>query len=166
MKKFTALLAAFMLMAAQSVFAQTLQGFAAMDITGKDVMTDTLKGNTVLVVFWSTGCPVCRDLMPEFRANVMGWRAKPFRLVLVNVDADRSDWLQYESLVTATKQREPSIVSVYAAPQSVPAAAMSAKEAQALTRPVSLLLDAQGKLIEKYVGRMPSEGWDKIAEML
>jgi thiol-disulfide isomerase/thioredoxin len=28
-----------------------------------------LRGKVVMLVFWSTGCPVCRDKMPELRAN-------------------------------------------------------------------------------------------------
>jgi hypothetical protein len=32
--------------------------------------------------------------------------------------------------------------------------------------PTSYLLDKTGAVVEKYVGRIPPEAWDKIAELL
>jgi cytochrome oxidase Cu insertion factor (SCO1/SenC/PrrC family) len=31
-----------------------------------------LRGNVSVVFFWSTGCAVCRDSLPELRANLAG----------------------------------------------------------------------------------------------
>ena len=32
--------------------------------------------------------------------------------------------------------------------------------------PASFLLDKNGKIVERYQGRIPAEAWDKIAELL
>ncbi|RYG07515.1 MAG: TlpA family protein disulfide reductase, partial [Burkholderiales bacterium] len=36
-------------------------------IEGQPFKLAALKGKVVLVMFWSTGCAVCRDKMPELR---------------------------------------------------------------------------------------------------
>ena len=51
-----------------------------------------LRGKVVLVLFWSTDCPVCLDKMPELRANAQGWRGKPFELVSVSFDRRERNW--------------------------------------------------------------------------
>jgi thiol-disulfide isomerase/thioredoxin len=38
-------------------------------IEGAPFKLSSLKGKVVLVMFWSTGCAVCRDKMPELRNN-------------------------------------------------------------------------------------------------
>ena len=59
--------------------------------------SERLRGQVVLVFYWSTDCAVCRDKMPELRANLAGWQAATFTLLGVNMD-DRSsdDLVRYE----------------------------------------------------------------------
>ena len=61
--------------------------------------TASLRGKVTVVFFWSTNCAVCRDKLGELRANLAGWRDKPFSLVLVNVDRKVQDWLAYERVI-------------------------------------------------------------------
>ena len=72
-------------------------------MAGEQFARNTLQGKVAIVFFWSTSCAVCRDSLPELRANLTGWRDKPFALVTVNVDAKASDWLAYESILSKTK---------------------------------------------------------------
>ena len=61
-------------------------------IDGSPFSLATLKGKVVLVMFWSTGCAVCRDKMPELRNNYEGWAGKPFELVAINTDTRVQDF--------------------------------------------------------------------------
>ncbi|MGH8035228.1 MAG: peroxiredoxin family protein, partial [Lysobacterales bacterium] len=67
--------------AARPVTTPVIEG---KTIDGSDFKLSSLKGKVVLVMFWSTGCAVCRDKMPELRQNYEGWRGKPFEMVLVS----------------------------------------------------------------------------------
>ena len=121
----------------------------------------TLRGKVVLVLFWSTECPVCLDKMPELRANAQGWRGKPFELVSVSFDRRERDAADYEKLVgtlVPTTQRFPTLWA------SHPAYKSSAVRPAHL--PTTWLIDKAGKLVETYSGRIPPEAWDRIAELL
>ena len=130
-------------------------------IEGQPFKLAALKGKVVLVMFWSTGCAVCRDKMPELRQNYEGWAGKPFEMVLVSTDRKMGDLQEYEKIISRTvplKQRfvqlwagEPGYKDSFGAPGQLPA---------------SFLIDKTGKVVQRYQGRIPAEAWDKIAELL
>ena len=121
-----------------------------------------VSGKVTLVFYWATTCPVCRDSLPELRANQQGWSKKPFALVSVNVDKNRSDWVSYESIMKATQ----------AAKASPPAAAAPGWISQFQDTapvgklPITLLVNTSGKIIARYEGRLAPEVWDVVAELL
>lgn len=120
-----------------------------------------LRGKVVLVMYWSTDCAVCRDKMPELRQNAQGWSGKPFQLVLVNTDRRATDLHDYERIVMRTLPGQSRFVRLWAGDPSFH---------DSLPRPTQLptsyLLDAQGRVVEQFVGRIPNEAWDRIADLL
>ena len=64
---------------------------SATTLDGSKFDTAQLKNKVVMVYYWSTSCAVCRSHLSELRANLSGWKNKPFALVTVNVDADHPD---------------------------------------------------------------------------
>ncbi|MDP2366999.1 TlpA family protein disulfide reductase [Rhodoferax sp.] len=130
-------------------------------IAGEPFALSSLRGKVVLVVFWSTECAVCRDKMPELRANAKGWSASPFELVTVSVDRRLQDVRDYDQLVLKTT------------PMAQPAPTLWAGDSayrdtfgKPVRLPTSYLLDKAGQVVEKYEGRIPAEAWDRIAELL
>lgn len=111
-----------------------------------------LKGKVVMVFFWSTRCAVCLSHMPELRDNLGGWRGKPFELVTVNVDADPVDWRAYEQIVAKTHSMRPL--------------ALWSPAAVAPSLPLTLVLDAQGRVVARHEGRIAPEAWDAVADLL
>jgi peroxiredoxin len=134
---------------------------AGRTIDGKPFTLASLKGKVVLVMFWSTGCAVCRDKMPELRRNVEGWAGQPFELVLVSTDRRVEDLTAYEQIISRTvpvKQRfvqlwagEPDYRDGFGKPAQLPA---------------SFLIDKQGRVVARWTGRIPAEAWDQIADLL
>ena len=130
-------------------------------VEGQPFRLSALKGKVVLVMFWSTGCAVCRAKMPELRQNYEGWAGKPFELVLISTDRSVQDLQSYEEIISRTvpvKQRfvqlwagEPGYRDNIGRPAQLPAA---------------WLIDKAGKVVERYSGRIPPEAWDRIAELL
>jgi thiol-disulfide isomerase/thioredoxin len=75
----------------------------------QDVSNASLRGKVVLVDFWGTWCPPCRESVPALRNLSKKYAGKAFQLVSVSSDddedvwktfikAERMDWLQYIDL--------------------------------------------------------------------
>lgn len=54
---------------------------------GEPISLQALRGQVVLVMVWSTDCPVCLNKMPELRANLAGWHTQGFKVISINTDA-------------------------------------------------------------------------------
>ncbi|PZO13807.1 MAG: TlpA family protein disulfide reductase [Burkholderiales bacterium] len=130
-------------------------------LDGKSFDLQSLRGKVVMVVFWSTDCAVCRDKMPELRANVKGWTGQPFELISVSTDRQRSNAVTYTQLVNTTVPTNQRFTTLWTG------------EAQYRDTfgptghlPAAFLLDKTGRLVEQYHGRIPPEAWDRIADLL
>lgn len=136
---------------------------AGRDSLGKPFDLARQTGRVVLVFYWNTACAVCRDKLPELRANLGGWKGKPFDLVLVNLDAKESDWRGYEQLAAATR------VPGAAQPISLWGGAAGFRDGlggKPPRLPMTLVIGPDGKLAQRYEGRMAPEAWDAVAELL
>lgn len=118
--------------------------------------TERLRGKVSIVFFWSTGCAVCRDSLPELRANLAGWRDKPFVLVTVNVDSNPADWLAYERILGKTHTPPAGLFSVR----------QDASMPTPTRLPLTLLINAKGQVVARFEGRLAPEAWDGVAELM
>jgi peroxiredoxin len=155
-------LALALLAAAPLAAAQTPPAIEGRTVDGKPFQLASLKGKVVLLMFWSTGCAVCRDKMPELRQNYQGWAGKPFEMVLVSTDRRRKDLDDYEAIITRTVPLKQRFVQLWAGE----AGYKDNLGTPATQLPASFLIDKSGKVVEKYQGRIPAEAWDRIAELL
>ena len=130
-------------------------------VEGKPFRLSSLKGKVVLVLYWSTSCAVCRDKMPELRTNYEGWAGKPFELVAVSTDARIQDVLDYEAIISRTVSTRQRFVQLWAGDSSY-------RDNLGLHAqlPAGYLVDKSGKIVERYLGRIPPEAWDRIADLL
>jgi len=135
-----------------------LEGTAA---NGQRLQLAPLRGRVVLVFYWATGCAVCRDKMRELRANLMGWKGQPFTLIGVNMDTRKQDWLDYEHLVAQSIPAAQRFESVWAGGSDF--RDTMGRPAQL---PTACLIDKDGRLVERYRGRVPAEAWDRIADLM
>ncbi|TNF61781.1 MAG: TlpA family protein disulfide reductase [Burkholderiales bacterium] len=135
-----------------------LEGTAA---DGQRLRLADLKGQVVLVLYWATGCAVCRDKMRELRANLKGWAGQPFTLIGVNMDTQRQDWLDYERLVAQSVPAPQRFVSVWAGGSGF-------RDSMGLPAqlPSAHLIDKSGQLVEQYRGRVPAQAWNRIADLI
>ena len=141
--------------------ATTVPQIEGKAIDGSPFKLSSLKGKVVLVMFWSTGCAVCRDKMPELRTNYEGWAGKPFELVAVNNDARVQDFLDYERIISRTVPLKQRFIQLWTGESGYKD--NIGKPAQL---PAAFLVDKTGKIVERYVGRIPPEAWDRIADLL
>lgn len=141
---------------AQAQQAPTPLQIQATNPQGERFRAQELKGKVAVVFYWSTTCAVCRDSLPEMRANLAGWKSKPFALVTVNVDRRKDDWLAYENLVNVTQMPGKSLISLRQ-DDAVPAP---------VKLPLTLLVDAKGNVMARYAGRVAPEVWDAVADLM
>lgn len=130
-------------------------------VDGQRVRLADFRGRVVLVFHWSTRCAVCMDKMAEFRANLSGWTGRPFAVLGVNHDPRLQDLQAYERLVEQTVPAAQRFVSMWA---GSPGWTDTTGHPGAL--PYTLLINAQGMVVERYAGRVPPQAWDRIAERL
>lgn len=128
----------------------------AVYANGQRFSSQALDGTVTVAFFWNTDCAVCRDSLPELRANLHGWKNKPFSLLLVNLDRKASDWQTYEKLVGQTHMNAKGLLSV-----------RMEEELPAGTRlPLTLLIDSKGRVLQRFEGRLAPEVWDGVADLL
>jgi peroxiredoxin len=60
--------------------------FTLKDLSGRPVQLSSLKGKVVLVNFWATWCPPCREEIPSMLKMNQAMQGKPFQWLAISVD--------------------------------------------------------------------------------
>jgi thiol-disulfide isomerase/thioredoxin len=124
--------------------------FTVVDLEEQDVHLSDLRGNVVLVNFWASWCSPCREEMPILQAYYLAHKDENFVLVGVNV-SDRPE--RVRELVAENGYQFP----IWLDP---PGNVLIDLRMQGL--PASLLIDAEGHLIDRWVGPVAEGSLDAI----
>lgn len=157
------LLPALLLFLSLSASAQSSQParLTGNTLDGQRFSLEALRGKVVMLFFWNTDCTPCIQKMPELRANAAGWRGKPFELVLISTDRDRTAALSYLQTLKQIEKNGPAMPALwvgdlsFGAPLAAPAAV-----------PLTLVIDAKGAVVARHAGRIAPEAWDDVAGLL
>lgn len=60
--------------------------FTLNDLSGRPVQLSSLRGKVVLVNFWATWCPPCREEIPSMVRMNQAMQGKPFQLLACSID--------------------------------------------------------------------------------
>lgn len=166
------ILIAFVAFTTQLATAQEQPTLTGRTLEGQPFKLAALRGKVVMVVFWSTDCPVCRDRMAELRQNYSGWKGKPFELVAVSVDRRAQDLADYDAITTTLVPLRQRFVrlwsgeSGYADNFPKPALVSPGAAQGRPVLPITYILNKQGTLVAQYSGRVPAEVWDQVSDLL
>lgn len=135
---------------------------AGLSSRGERVTLEGLRGSVVLVFAWSSSCPVCLDKLPELRRNLDGWKGKPFIILALNQDRTIDDMRNYERLFEETAPMRNQFKHLWRS------AAEHRDNFGELPKnmPTTLIVDKAGMLAKTIRGRVPTEIWDDIAELV
>ncbi len=159
MPRFSRLLCALALLAGAAAHAQTVK-LSGNTLEGQRFSSEALRGKVVMLFFWNTDCVPCIQKMPELRANAAGWKSKPFELVLISTDRDRTAALSYLQTLKQIEKGMPAPISLWTGDLSY--AGLSAPAAV----PLTLVLDMKGAVSARHQGRIAPEAWDDVAGLL
>ncbi len=68
--------------------------FAVRDLSGRETRLSDLRGNVILVNFWATWCPPCREEVPSMAALNRLMAGKPFRMLAISIDEGGKEAVQ------------------------------------------------------------------------
>jgi len=113
---------------------------------GSTLKLSDLKGKVVLLNFWATWCPPCREEIPSMMKLNSAMAGKPFQMVAVSVD----------------EGGKPAIESFYKEngfnlPTYLDKSGNSGKAYGLTGVPESFIIDRQGVLVKKIIGGL---AWD------
>ena len=106
-------------------------------------------GSPVVVNFWYAGCPPCRAEAPDLKAVSEAYGPKGVVFVGVNVEDQASTSLQFSRRFAISY---PSILDVGSSSVQLAFAGSIAPNAV----PTTLVLDRQGRVAARIIGRIPS----------
>ncbi len=123
--------------------------FALKDINGSTVSLSSYKGRVVLLNFWATWCPACREEMPALNNLSRQLKNRKFSVLAVSADRSVSD-------VKDFLKKNPSDFTVVVDDSL----SVSRSLYKVFVLPTSFLIDRQGVVVERYYG---GEDWDDPA---
>ncbi len=115
----------------------------AQDLLGKVVNKENWAGKVVLVNFWATWCPPCREEIPELLELK---RIYKDRLEIVGISEDDDP---PENIMKFARQQGMTYPIILATPELI------ASYGGVPALPTSFLIDTQGRVVQKHMGLYP-----------
>jgi thiol-disulfide isomerase/thioredoxin len=129
--------------------------WSLVNLEGKPVSSESLKGKVVIVDFWATWCGPCRAAIPHLMELHKTYKSKGFEVVGVSVD-----------------QQGPAVVQSFVTEHQIPytIAMGNAKIVSDFGGirgiPTAFIISQDGKIYRKIVGLVPREEYEKDVKAL
>jgi len=117
--------------------------FTLKDLSGKDVKLSSLRGKVVVLNFWATWCPPCREEIPSMMRLNQAMAGKPFQMLAVSQDEGGKE------AVEAYFQKSGANLPVL-----LDAGKAVGKRYGLTGVPETFVIDTKGVILEKVVGAM------------
>lgn len=135
---------------------QPAPDFNLKTLDGKTLQLSALKGKVVLLNFWATWCPPCREEIPHFKELYDQYRAKGLEIIGVALD-DGGE----KDVAPFARQNQINYPLVAAGGQEL---AQSYGGIRGI--PTTFLIDKQGRIAQKYIGSRSKEVFEKEIQAL
>lgn len=127
--------------------------FTLSDTSGKQVSLSSLKGKVVLLEFWATWCPPCKEAVPELNTLYEKYRERGFVLLGVSVDKGADSMVAVSTYVKRHSITYPVLL-----------ADSNTNSSYSVTSiPTSFIIGKDGKVVNKRLGFVPGSA-DKLSK--
>jgi peroxiredoxin len=126
---------------AGAVKGEPAPDFTLTDMQGQKVTLSDLKGKVVILNFWATWCPPCREEMPSMEQLYRRYGGQGLVILAVNVEENGM------SAVKRFLQRTP-----YSFPILLDADAEVQNTYKVFRFPETFIIDRNGNIVEKVIG--------------
>jgi len=131
-------------------------GFELADLTGKMVSSKEFAGKVVILDFWATWCPPCREEIPHFVQLQSKYRDQGLVIVGLSLDAggaaDVAPFAEEHDVNYPMLIGNDDVTKAYGGVNSIP---------------TTFVLDRTGKIVKRFVGFTPPEVFEEtIAPLL
>ncbi|WP_255507901.1 peroxiredoxin [Lysinibacillus sp. BW-2-10] len=122
--------------------------FTLSDMNGDPINLSDLRGKIVILNFWATWCPPCRAEMPHMQSFYEKNKDNGVEIIAVNLTA-----------LDEGKQAVEKFVNEYGLtfPVVLDENGSVGKLYEILTIPTSYIIDAEGRIFQKFVGSMDEQ---------
>ena len=128
--------------------------FALKDIDGGTVSLSSYKGTVVLLNFWATWCPSCREEIPSFNNLSRQLKNRKFSIIAISADRSVSD-------VKDFLKKHPSDFTVL----MDYSLSVSRHLYKVFVLPTSFLIDKKGVIVERYYGEEDWAGPEMVSKI-
>ncbi|MBM7583891.1 thiol-disulfide isomerase/thioredoxin [Bacillus pakistanensis] len=124
--------------------------FSLESVEGKEVKLTDLVGKTVILNFWATWCPPCKEEMPELQ-SFYEKNKDEVEILAINLDpdADIKSFLKDFGVTFPVLLDDKEIVSqLY----------------EVMSMPTTIVIDKNGKIAAKHIGALDEEGFYSLLQ--
>lgn len=126
--------------------------FAVKDLAGQEQKLSGLKGKVVLVNFWATWCPPCREEIPSLMKLNKSMAGKNFQMLAISIDDGGKDMVERYFRVSGNSL-----------PAYLDTSGVAAKIYGTTGVPETFIVDKSGVIQKKIVGGLDWGSPDVIA---
>lgn len=119
--------------------------FTLTDINGNSVRLADMKGRVVMIEFWATWCPPCRESVPVLNGLYKKYKERGFTLLGVSIDKGQDVRAVVSSFVRDLSVAYPVLLDTDNVNQSY----------KVVNVPSSFVVDKNGRIAFKHVGYFP-----------